>query len=164
MILSSPPDTTRAVCGMRCKSFSMPARAFATVSSSRRPPSRTPHRLQMTAIPDSASSVTSFLMPPSSKNASSFSISFFMSNRFFKPYGVCVYDTYRGISCQEANKKELQLAAPYMIQKNHDLRKPSQRCVGGDAHIAPREVSNSPEISVKTGYPAGSMWASTPTR
>lgn len=50
-----------------------PHRTIATHAGSNAP-SRTP---------DSASSVTSFLMPPSSKSASSFSISFFMSNLFF---------------------------------------------------------------------------------
>ena len=37
-------------------------------------------------------------------------------------------------------------------------------CVGVDAHIDPREVANSLEISVKSGYFAGTMWASSPTR
>ena len=36
-------------------------------------------------------------------------------------------------------------------------------CVGVDAHIDPREVANSLEISVKSGYFAGTMWASSPT-
>lgn len=36
---SAPPSITRAVRGVRCTSLSMPARALATVSSSRRPPS-----------------------------------------------------------------------------------------------------------------------------
>ena len=39
MIFSAPPSITRAVRGVRCTSLSMPARALATVSSSRRPPS-----------------------------------------------------------------------------------------------------------------------------
>ena len=33
----------------------------------------------------------------------------------------------------------------------------SKLCVGGDAHIAPREVANSPERSVKSVCTAGSM-------
>ena len=37
--VSFPPVMTPAVCGVRWTSFSMPARARATVSSSRRPPS-----------------------------------------------------------------------------------------------------------------------------
>ena len=39
VISSLPLRSTRAVCGVRWTSFSMPARAFATVSSSSRPPS-----------------------------------------------------------------------------------------------------------------------------
>ena len=35
--------------------------------------------------------------------------------------------------------------------------------VGVDAHIDPREVANSPRISVKSGLFAGTMWASSPT-
>ena len=37
-------------------------------------------------------------------------------------------------------------------------------CVGVDAHIDPREVTNSPKITVKTDNSAGAMWASPPTR
>ena len=36
--------------------------------------------------------------------------------------------------------------------------------VGVDAHIDPREVTNSPRISVKSGLFAGTMWASSPTQ
>ena len=36
-------------------------------------------------------------------------------------------------------------------------------CVWVDAHIDPREVANSLEISVKSGYFAGTMWASSHT-
>ena len=38
-----------------------------------------------------------------------------------------------------------------------------QPCVGGDAHIAPREVTDSPGISVKSAHFSGPMWASAPT-
>ena len=121
-------DFLFAACGMRCKGFSMPARAFATVSSSRRPPSRTPHRLQMTAAPDSASSVTSFLMPPSSKSASSFSISFFMSNLVSDTiWGMCIY-THRGIGCQEANKKEPHMQL-YKFQRGQRMTALLKLCI-----------------------------------
>ena len=56
-----------------------PHRIIATRAGSNAP-IRTPHRLQMTAAPDSASSVTSFLMPPSSKSASSFFMSILFSD------------------------------------------------------------------------------------
>lgn len=56
-----------------------PHRTIATHAGSNAP-IRTPHRLQMTAAPDSASSVTSFLMPPSSKSASSFFMSILFSD------------------------------------------------------------------------------------
>ena len=39
MIFSAPSVMILAVCGVRCTSFSMPARALATVSSSSKPPS-----------------------------------------------------------------------------------------------------------------------------
>ena len=156
--LSAPPRSTRAVRGVRCTSFSMPARALATVSSSSRPPScmmkatspaakswpmhteaisardtstsalmskavtrpmmasstmGTPHRmmaihaiskekgchfarLQITAMPEITSSVTSFLMPPHSSSPSSFSISAFMLSRLlYTVQGMGIIYPYR---------------------------------------------------------------------
>ena len=67
-----------------------PHRTIASQAGSNAP-KRTPHRLQMTATPEIASSVTSFRMPPSFCSASSLSIHFFIISLFPDTiWGMCI--------------------------------------------------------------------------
>ena len=75
--VSFPPVMTRAVCGVRWTSFSMPARARATVSSSRRPPS-----CMMNATSPAAKSSP---MQTDAISASETSTSALMSNAVTRP-------------------------------------------------------------------------------
>ena len=75
--VSFPPVMTRAVCGVRWTSFSMPARARATVSSSRRPPS-----CMMNATSPAAKSSP---MQTDAISASETSTSALMSNAVARP-------------------------------------------------------------------------------